>query len=516
MTSTRTLGDDIADFITRFVVPPRKLVKIDEHGNEIEEYTEDEQDEFRVRPWQRWWLRHAFELDEKTGLLKHNKILLHIPRKNGKSFLTSGILLYWLFYAKEGDELYCAAKSSKQARIVFDLCRNLVYGNPLLQRVIKPSQHKLENRFVTAWLEPVSSDGGGFHGKAPFGTAMDELHALSTRTGTSTRADDMYAAASTGSKDRNEWFLLGITTSGEDDTGLAYSLWEYGVQLSMNCDNKDGAFSFASWMAEDEDDIYDPKTWLKSNPSLFEGLLSMEEFEKDIAAIDGNPKGSTNFEIFALNKWIRGGGSAADFISGHQWKLALKPELGKLKPGEEITVGFDGSLGGKHADSTGIIGISVETGLMEVLYCWEKDPLDPEWQVPVDDVEDAMDKVMADYNVALVYCDPSWYRGTVQRWRKAYGSSKVIEIPPMPTRMAPMSQDWKSDVLNGQLWHVGEKKLSTHVRNAVENIKGTPQKERPKSPNKIDFLMCAILANGARHQVLDKKSKKKRGRIGVM
>lgn len=515
MLSTRTLGDDIADFMDNFLVPPRKMEKIeeyDEEGNLVvtEVESEEEPEEFRVRPWQRSWLRHAFELDEKTGLLRHNKIFLHIPRKNGKSFLASGIFLYFLFKAKHGDELYCAAKTMKQSRVVFDLCRDIVYANPLLQKVIKPSQHRLTNRFVKASLEPLASDGGGFMGKAPYATCGDELHAWDTANGTSTRGQSMLTSATTGSKDRNEWFFLGITTSGEHDGGLAHDFWEYGVQVSTNPEHPDKRFSFTSYMAEDDDDIYSPATWYKCNPSLTEGLLKLEEFQNDLTQAEGDAGGTSKFEIFALNKWIKAG-DKAEFISGAQWENIRKPELGKIAKGSNICVGFDGSL---TDDSTGIIATD-ERGLIEVLYAWEKDPLDPDWFVDVEEVNAAMLKVFSEYNVLKLYADPSRHQEVVKGWRKAYGSNIVREIPPSSSRMAPMSQEFKSAVLTGKVFHVGEKRLTTHVRNAIETIKGTPAKERAKSPRKVDFLICAILSWGAWQEVNEKRNRKT-GRIGVI
>jgi phage terminase large subunit-like protein len=494
MKTTRSLGPDIAKFIEEYLEPPRDdMMKVG--------------DEFKVTEWQYWWLCHAFELDEE-GFLIHNTIFLEIPRKNGKSFLASGIMLYFLFKSNGGEELYCAAKNSKQARIVYGVALDLVYANPTLQKAIKPTRDVMTNKFTGVKFQPLSSDAGGAHGKAVYGATFDELQAVDTFNGTSTKGVDMFEALTTGSKDRREWFILLISTVGPNDKGLAKSKHDYGVAVSTG-QIVDDSFSFTYYGAEDDDDISSEDVWRKCNPQLSAGLLNIKEFRKEYN--EGEKTSTKKFEMFALNKWLRGG-DKAQFISGFHWKEAMKPELGKIPKGADITVGFDGSL---TEDSTGIVAIDINTGLIEVLYGWEKPPGNDDWFVDISEVNSAIEKVFSEYNVLKLYADPSRHRSEVQAWRKAYGSSIVREMPPTSSRSAPMSQEFKSDLYTGELFHVGERRLTEHVTNAIETIKGVPNKDKPQSPRKIDFLACAILANGARHEILDKRNRAPR-RVGIL
>lgn len=488
MLSEKSLGDDICDFIETYITPPRVL---------------DGAEEFRVREWQRWLLRHAFELNDE-GFLRYRKIIVFLPRKNGKSFIASAIQLYFLFKARGGEQLYAAARDRKQARIVYDEAIKQIRKNPVLDKVIKTGLYKSVNKYKDASFEPLSGDAGSAHGLAPYGSIADELHRWDSLTGTSNRGRDMYDALTTGSKDRDEWFFFGITTGGDNDTGLAHELMDYGKKIATG-EIEDDSFGFFCWQAEDDDDIYSEDTWRKANPNLAEGLLNISEFHKDLKEAEASSTAA--FEMYSLNKFVRGG-DKADFISGYYWKEALKPELGKIPKGADITVGFDGSL---TEDSTGIVAIDFKTGLIEVLYGWEKNPLDQDWFVDVNEVEAAMDKVFQEYNVLKLYADPSRHQTTVQKWVRTYGKGIVRDIPPSASRMAPMSQEFKSDVYTGLLFHSGEIRLSTHVRNAVETIKGVPNKDKANSPRKIDFLACAILANGGRKEVESRQGRKDSG-----
>ena len=56
-----------------------------------------------------------------TGLRRYREVFIEVPRKNAKSTLTSGIALYMLSADGEhGAEVYSAATTRDQARIVFD------------------------------------------------------------------------------------------------------------------------------------------------------------------------------------------------------------------------------------------------------------------------------------------------------------------------------------------------------------------------------------------------------------
>jgi hypothetical protein len=68
-----------------------------------------------------------------------------------------------------------------------------------------------------------------------------------------------------------------------------------------------------------------------------------------------------------------------------------------------------------------------------------------------------------------------------------------------------MGDEFRSDIYLRQLKHDGNKRFSEHINNAVLSVNGLPRKEKPNSPYKIDFLICAILANGARRELIDKE-----------
>lgn len=476
-----SFADAICDFIEKFCIPT----------------LEGQVQGFYLRPWQRWLIRHIFELDS-FGLFRYKTVFIMIPRKNGKSFLMSSILTYFITKARNGDQLYTVAKSAKQARVVFEEVAKNIYSSKILGKITRPLKNEILHKTKTAVLKPLSGNAGQAQGLNPYITVGDEIHVWDSSTGTSSYAEDMWTAITTGSSNRQESMFIAITTAGTNLNGLAYGKYQYGVQVATGV-IQDDAFGFFCWQAEDDDDISSIDTWKKANPNLAEGLLELSVLQKEYN--QASQISTTEFERFYLNKWIRLGDKQL-FISEYNWKQAMDKKLGKIPLGSEITVGFDGSL---TEDSTGIVAIDIKTGLIEVLYAWEKDINNADWFVDPQDVEEKMEKVFNNYKVVKLYADPSRYKTFVQIWAKRYGRNIIRDIPPSNQRMAPMSSDFRQDIYTKTLHHVGEERLSKHVMNAIINEREVPMKQTRNSPHKIDLLMCAVLANGARREYIEKQ-----------
>ena len=80
-----------------------------------------------------------FGWKRSDGLRRFRTAYCAVPRKNGKSTLSAGIGLYLLVADGEhGAEIYSAATSRDQARIVFDEAKRMVGSSPALKT---PGRH---------------------------------------------------------------------------------------------------------------------------------------------------------------------------------------------------------------------------------------------------------------------------------------------------------------------------------------------------------------------------------------
>lgn len=195
-----------------------------------------------------------------------------------------------------------------------------------------------------------------------------------------------------------------------------------------------------------------------------------------------------------------------------------------IAPGRLVTAGFDGAL---TRDATGLVVTDVESGHQAVVAWWLRPPLpdDDEWQVPIDEVDDAVDFMFGTWNVWRLNADPPHYRDDLNRWAGRYGADKVVEWwtnsrKKMATALREFRTDMRPGVMSHGLLRVGDGHagaqaqvahagLIEHVGNAVRrptNMRDEDDntflwligKDAAKSPRKIDLAMAACLSWEAR------------------
>lgn len=484
--SDTTRGGDVTDFAATLLKASRGF----KEGLPLE-----------FTSWQSWLMDRLLETDPDTGLLRYRRAIIGLPRKNGKSLLGTTIALEHLVYGPQGAQVYSAAADRAQARIVFGEARQQVLNNPALSRVIKVYRDALEMPSRGSVYRALSADAQRAHGLAPSLVVADELHAWASSP-SNQRGDELWDALTTGSADRPESLVVGITTAGGVTDTLLGRLYEHGKRVAAG-EIDDKQFGFWWWEAHAEDDPTDPDVWRKANPNLAEGLLDEGDFEAAIAS--AGSAGFAGFQRYRLNQWVRLAGE--DFVSPHFWAEAKRDN--DIPLGATITAGFDGSVSG---DATGLVACDVATGTLKVIAVWEPDPNDPEWTVNRDDVNKAIEKMFENYDVRMLWCDPSFYEPDVLTWSQKW-RRRVERIPPTNHRIAPMAQQFLADLVAKDIGHDGDPRLQRHVLNAVATEAGSFKKEKRMSPRKVDLLACAVLANGARHAVKDRAPKPRKAQI---
>lgn len=477
--SSETRGSDVTDFASTLLRASRGF----KQGEPLD-----------FTAWQSWLLDRLLETDPVTGLLRFRRAVIGLPRKNGKSLLGTAIALEHLVYGPHGGQVYSAAADRQQAKIVFGEARQQVLNNPVLSRVVTVYRDALEMPSRGSVYRALSADAMRAHGLAPSLVVADELHAWPS-SASNTRGDELWEALTQGSADRPESLVVGITTAGGHTDTLLGRLYEHGKRVAAG-EIEDRQFGFWWWEASQDADPTDPEVWRIANPNLAEGLLDEGDFEASIAA--AGSAGFAGFQRYRLNQWVRLAGE--DFISPHFWAEAKRDK--SVPKGATVVAGFDGSVSG---DATGIVLQDVSTGTLAVHSVWEPDPNDPDWTVDRADVNAAVERLFAEYDVKMLWCDPSFYEPDVLEWSKRW-KRRVERIPPTNGRIAPMAQQFLADIIAKEIGHDGDPRLQRHVLNAVATEAGSFKKEKRMSPRKVDLLACAVLANGARQSVKDRQS----------
>ncbi|GCD99853.1 terminase TerL endonuclease subunit [Embleya hyalina] len=205
--------------------------------------------------------------------------------------------------------------------------------------------------------------------------------------------------------------------------------------------------------------------------------------------------------------------NADGWMTKEHWDLCLS-EADPILPGDQIAVGFDGSIRG---DATGIVGCRLRDGKLFLLGLWENPRTDPDWEVDVLAVEAAVERTFKTYRVEWMYADPPYWQEAIGRWSIEW-EDRVFEYwTNKPTRMVNATERLRSAAAVQDVKHDGDSDIRRHVLNAV--TREVPQgllitKESPRSKKKIDLAVCSILAFEARADAIaDGRMKIRRSRV---
>lgn len=409
------------------------------------------------------------------GRRRHRVGLVGLPRKNGKSAIGSGIALYGLLAEGDGAEVYSCAADRDQARIVFGTAKRMVELDAELAEQVKLYRDAIEVTATGSVYRVLSSEAFTKEGLSPTLVVYDELHAAPN--------DELWNVMNLGSGARVDPLVLAITTAGVryDSSGqesVCYRLYQHGKRVAAG-EVDDPSFFFAWWEATGDHSL--PETWAVANPG-YGTLIDPEDFE---SAVKRTPE--PEFRTKRCNQFVSG--SSAWFNVGD---FEARSTARTVEPGERVVLSCDGSF---NNDSTALVGCTLD-GHVFVAGAWERPFDDPDWRVPIAEVEQAIRDACATYSVVEVVFDPF-------RWRRSMEVLEderlpVVEFPQTPARMVPACAKFYDAVMDGVLSHDGDPRLVRHVANSVLKIDGKgPRivKDTKNSPRKIDLAVAAVMAH---------------------
>lgn len=187
------------------------------------------------------------------------KVFVEVPRKNGKTTLAGGIMLYLAFADGEmGAQVVCAASGEKQARFAFDPLRKLAKEAPSLRDRSRVFKHRIIHLRSSSYIEVVSAAAEAQHGANLHGALIDELHVHKT--------PDLVEAIETGTGARRQPIVLTITTADDSRSTTIYDRRHSYIEKIASGTINDPAQYGVIWHADETDDPFDESTWAKANP----------------------------------------------------------------------------------------------------------------------------------------------------------------------------------------------------------------------------------------------------------
>jgi phage terminase large subunit-like protein len=270
-------------------------------------------------------IRPMFGWKRADGTRRFRRVIVWIPRKNGKTELAAGIAVALLVGDEEpGAQVFSIATDKNQASICFDKAVQMLgYSAPL-----QPHLHAFKNAMycpaINGSFRPLSGIPKGKHGLNMSGLVGDELHEW---------ADDrLYQFVHQSSASRRQPLEFLISTAGEMK-GFGYEVWKecQGIIDGSIVDLETLVIVFA---ADPDQDKADPdywkreSTWAAANPN-YPMSPKKEYLEAECRKAQRLPRLENDFKRYHLNLWVE---QATRWLPMDLWKdcgapPAQRPEL---------------------------------------------------------------------------------------------------------------------------------------------------------------------------------------------
>ncbi|MFK8844688.1 terminase large subunit [Streptomyces sp. Ac-502] len=205
------------------------------------------------------WLWHDPELGYPVRVVR--AVWIEVPRKNGKSTLSSGIGLALLLADREtGAEVYAAAGSLEQAKRVFDDAKRMAQTSKAVRGRAEVLTSVIRVPRTGGVFRALSRIAETAHGLNVSGAVIDEVHVHKSR--------DLIDAIETGTGARDQPLIVFITTADDAQEGSIYDEKHAYTRKVAEGVVEDPAHYGVIWAADESDDPFDEATWRKANPGL--------------------------------------------------------------------------------------------------------------------------------------------------------------------------------------------------------------------------------------------------------
>lgn len=269
-------------------------------------------------PWQAFILTTVYGwVNRHTGQRRFREVYIEVPRKNGKSSLSSGVALFMLAAdGEQGAEVYSAATSKLQARIVFDDAKAMAERTPDLRTYLGVAilQHSITVAHTASKFTPLVSKGTALDGLNVHFAVIDELHAHRTR--------DVYDVIDTARGAREQSLLWSITTAGINLSSICYERRTHVTKVLEAVFDEPTMFGII-YSIDDKDDPFKPESWAKANPNWGVSVLK-DDMEAAARKAKAMPGALNNFLTKRLNVWTSGGSSWMDMRA---WGRCSNPSM---------------------------------------------------------------------------------------------------------------------------------------------------------------------------------------------
>jgi phage terminase large subunit-like protein len=439
-------------------------------------------------------------------------VWIEVPRKNGKSTLSSGIGLTLLLADREhGAEVYAAAGSLPQAERVFDDAKRMALTSNAVKGRVEVLRGVIRVPRTGGVFRALSKIAETAHGLNVSGAIVDEVHVHKKR--------DLVDAIETGTGARDQPLVVFITTADEGEEGSIYDEKHvYTRRLSEGVIDDPGHYGVI-WAAEEADDPFDEATWYKANPGLGTSP-SLAYMRREAAKAKSTPSYFPTFCRLSLNRRMR---AATRWLPMPMWDANAGEVDDKKFRYRRAWGGVD--LSAVSDMSAWVMAVEsrqpgVELELISRFWLPEErvDELEAQLQVPLrlwvregwiqlteGDAIDyaAIERQIIDdcrrLNVQRISYDRMFAGQLVQRVDHKTRGVDLVPVAQTYLGMGPGSKELERMLREGKIRHGGNPVLRWHA-SCVEILTDGNDNFRPVKPNRqkssarIDGIAAAVMA----------------------
>jgi phage terminase large subunit-like protein len=472
----------------------------------------------RLAPWQVvWviapifgWLAYDPELGRAVRVIR--SAWIEVPRKNGKSTLSSGIGLVLLLADREiGAEVYAAAGSLPQAERVFDDAKRMALTSRAVRGRVEVLRGLIRVPRTGGIFRALSKIAETAHGLNVSGAIVDEVHVHKRR--------DLIDAIETGTGARDQPLVIYITTADEGTEGSIYDEKHTYTRRCADGIVSDPGHYGVIWAAEEKDDPFAESTWRKANPGLG-ASPSLAYMRREANKARSTPSYFPTFCRLSLNRRMR---AASRWLPLSLWDANNGPvndasfRYRRAWGGVDLSAVSDLSAWVLAVESR-VPGVELELIARFWLPEERADELEQQLQVPIrqwaadglltltegDAIDyDAIEKQIIEdcrrLDVQRISYDRMFAGQLVQRIEAKTRGVDVVPIAQTYLGMSPGCKELERLLREGQIRHGGNPVLRWNAsvvevyRDGNDNMRPV-KPDRGKSSARIDGIAAAVMA----------------------
>lgn len=466
---------------------------------------------FELMPWQAEYLKCFYNWRAPDGSRRFREGRIHIPKKNGKTLLFSGVTMYELAGTGEPDALVASASTSESntGQVMEHLIKTIEASKKLSAAAdIKESTFRIDIPKFSATYLGLSRDPGNAEGRNLSALLMDEMHAWESRR--------LYDALRYAHIARANGFNLSISTAGADTEHFYYAIYEHAksVQESKIIDVSICPLIYECPLGMEDTD----EGAILANPSL--GLIpgfTLEALRAQRAAAKLLASDWAAFRRYRLNQFVSL--ATSPWLSVGRWDDCRRPMSDAELAGKKCFVGVDLSqridpssvaiiwyLGDRRyyvRSQSWVCEAGVRQREQSNLPRYAAHNASGALQFTLGDCVD--ETAIAAYIDALckkwkplALCFDQYNFITLAKSLEAKGY-KVHYLPQSPRAWNDHARAWERAITEGRIGHDG----NSFLRAAVENVRAEEDNwrnlkpARKKSVDKIDPVIAAMMGYAA-------------------